>query len=102
MRSHRERTASYIATSTNCPRPLPGGTLIRLKVDHHDALAAVDALEVTAVPAGHGARRGRPGEPGHVPLRRLDLDHVGAEVGEQHRGVRAGERVGEVDDPYPV
>ena len=32
----------------------------------------------------------------------LDLDHVGAEVAEQHRGQRAGEHAREVGDQDPV
>ena len=36
-----------------------------------------------------------------VAAGRLDLDHVGAEVGEEHRSERAGEELAEVDDPQP-
>ena len=32
----------------------------------------------------------------------LDLDHLGTEVGQQHRGVRRGEDPAEVGDPYAV
>jgi hypothetical protein len=35
----------------------------------------------------------------HVAFRRLDLDDVGALVGQQHGAVRAEDDVGEVDDP---
>ena len=36
---------------------------------------------------------------GVVPVARsLDLDHPGAEVGQHHRRVRAGQRPGQVDD----
>jgi hypothetical protein len=35
-------------------------------------------------------------------LRRLDLDHVGAHVGEQRAGERTGKEVRELDDPYPA
>src|SRR5262249_50085502 len=36
--------------------------------------------------------------PGHVALRRLDLDDVGAEVGEQHGAEGSGQRLRQVDD----
>ena len=39
--------------------------------------------------------------PGVVAARALDLDHVGAEVGQQHRGVRPGQHPGEVGDQQP-
>ena len=45
-----------------------------------------------------GDRRPRP----HlVAGRRLQLDHVGAQVGEQHARERPGRDVGELDDPDP-
>ena len=46
-----------------------------------------------------GADERRPPAAGVVAVPgRLDLDHPGAEVAEHHRGVRAGEGAGEVDD----
>ncbi len=42
------------------------------------------------------------GEPGDVARRRLDLDHLGAEVGEHPSAVRAGQHPGEVEDPDSV
>ena len=36
----------------------------------------------------------------HVSLGRLHLDDVRAEIGEDHRAVRAGEHLGEIDDPH--
>ena len=39
-----------------------------------------------------------PGAAGQVAGRGLDLEDVGSEIGQQHRGVRAGEGVGEIDD----
>ena len=44
----------------------------------------------------------RPREARHLAAGRLDLDDVGAEVGEQHRAVRPGERLREVDDPHTL
>ena len=37
-----------------------------------------------------------------VAARRLDGNHLGAGVGEEHRGERAGEALAEVDDGNPV
>ncbi len=74
--------------------------LLLLEVDHHAALAAVDALEVAAVgavPAGLGRERGHLARA--VAAGRLDLHHVGALVGEQHRAERPGEHLRQIDDP---
>ena len=62
---------------------------------HHDRfLAAVDAEEVRAP-----AVLVWPGRPRDVAERRaLDLDYLGAEVAEHHRGVWPGEDPGEVED----
>ena len=80
-----------------------------LEVERDAALVAVDAAEVTAVVAASvdarlalggvdevlGNRRRRPR---HVAGRRLDLDHVGAEVGEDRRAEGPGEGHRAVDD----
>ena len=56
-----------------------------LGVERDAALVAVVGLEVRAVEAAlEGAER-------VAGARLLDLDHVGAEVGEQHRRRRAGD-----------
>ena len=75
----------------------PGGepphhvpALRRRQVDRDRALAGVLLAEVRAL-------RPLPELPRHVALRRLDLDHVGAEVGEQPAGVRAGEHPAQVE-----
>jgi hypothetical protein len=39
--------------------------------------------------------------PGVIATGRLDLDHLGAHVGQQHRAVRPGEHPGEVRDKQP-
>ena len=70
----------------------------RLEVEHEAALVAVEAGVIAAegalgVVVGEGA-----GEAGHLAAGRLDLDDVGAEVGEEHRAVGAGEGLGEVED----
>ena len=70
------------------------GVLLVLEVERDRALVAVDAEVVgrDAVPD-----RRHPGA-GVVAARALHLDHLGAEVGQQHRRVRPGEDPGEVGD----
>ena len=74
-----------------------------LQVEADRALVAVDRQEV-----GRGPRAGRRvADPRRTPaarrvaVGRLDLDDVGAEVGQEHRRVGAGEDRREVDDPQP-
>ena len=65
-------------------------------VDGDAPLAAVDGLEDAAEP--ELGRR----DPGVVAgERRLDLDDLGAQVGEQERAPRAGQQPGEVQDADP-
>jgi hypothetical protein len=66
----------------------------RLEIEHDALLAAVEIAEE------HG---GRPVEEANVAAgvafaRRLDLDHLGAVIGERHGQVRARQERGEVDD----
>jgi hypothetical protein len=75
-----------------------GDALGIAQVAHHRALAAVDAREVGALPDGVD---GGPPLSGAVALGALDLDDVGAEVGEDHGRVRPGEHAGEVCDADP-
>jgi hypothetical protein len=67
------------------------------QVERDGALPAVDPEVVggdtLALRWGPGARV--------VARGALDLDHVGAHVGQQHRGVRAGQDAGEVRDQEP-
>ena len=68
------------------------------QVEDDRALAAVDAEEVRR----HALALGRAPRAGLVAGRRpLDLDHVGAHVGEQHRGVGTGQHPGEVGHQQP-
>ena len=73
--------------------------VVALQVERHRLLVAVAGQEVR----GHRAAvrvvdERRPPAPGVVArTRRLDLDHPGAQVPEHHRGVRAGERPGQVE-----
>ena len=68
------------------------------EVEDHGPLVAVDAEEVgrDAVVDRRDPRTGV------VAARALDLDHLGAEVGEQHRRVGPGEDAREVRDEKPV
>ena len=65
------------------------------QVDADAGLAAVEAVEIGALPAPER----RPPGAGLVARRRLHLDHVGAVVGEQLGAERPRENAGEVDDP---
>jgi hypothetical protein len=73
-----------------------------LEVERHALLAPVDGEEVRAL-AAVGAEEGRPHAAHRVaPGRLLDLDHLRAQVGEQHRAVRPGEHAREVEDADAV
>src|SRR5207237_633977 len=66
----------------------------RLEVEYDRLLAAVDAGEI-----GRLAALERAVLPGVVAaLRRLDLDHPRAELGQQQRAIRAGENARQIDD----
>ena len=79
-------TTSDEATSrATTSRPASGA-----QVDGQVALAPVAGLEEV----GHG--------PHLVAAERLDLDHVGAEVGQELGAVGRGEEAAEVEDPHAV
>ena len=91
----------HVRRAEEAPQDLAPG--VGLEVDTDRALVPVDGEEV-----GGGARaRGsvtdprRSPAPRRVAVGRLDLDHVRAEVGEQHRAVRPGEDRRAVGDPDP-
>ena len=65
-----------------------------LEVEHNALLAGVELAELAA-----GAITQRRPRAHHVALGRLDFDDLGAEVGEQPRAVRAGDRRREIEDP---
>ena len=72
-----------------------------LQVEDDRALVAIDRSEVLGVARRlRGGRRAGERRPlAHpVALGRLDLDHVGAQVGEQHPAERAGGDLAELDD----
>ena len=67
------------------------------QIDRHRAFVAIDADEVAGV-----AFVERRAPVAHlVALRRLDLDHVGAVIGQDHRAVRPAKHAGQVDDFQP-
>ena len=69
--------------------------VLRLEVDDDRALPAVERDEVAA-----DAGRDRHHVPVAVAGRRLDLDDVGAEVGEEHAAERAGDVLRVLDDAH--
>lgn len=72
-----------------------GGHVVGLaQVERDRALAPVDAEEVGGLVVSHR----RPPGAGVVTGPALDLDHVGAQVGQEHGGVGAGQDAGEVRD----
>ena len=66
-----------------------------LQVEADRLLAPVEGSEVLAEAVG--VRRPLTE---HVPVRRLDLDHVGAEIRQQHAAVGTGGNVAQLDHPY--
>ena len=77
-------------------------------IEHRPRLGHAKVEGDAALVAGHGEEeRAELGPVGadaahDVARRRLDLDHVGAQVAQQQRGVRSGEDGGEVDDTDAV
>ena len=83
--------------------PVEGdAAVIGAQVEDDPALVAVDRREVGTAAVGRVAPPWRAPGAGLVARRRLDLDDVGAEVGEEHGGERAGQHPAEVDDPDAV
>ncbi len=76
------------ASRVKISRPSPG-----FQVQHDAPLAAIDGVEAGAVGAD-GARHLTCG----IARGRLDLDHVGSEVGEHHRAERASHHLGDVEN----
>jgi hypothetical protein len=68
-----------------------------LQVEHQALLAAVHDGEQGAAAFAHGTDVAVV-----VALWGLDLDHFGAEVGQQGRGERAGQHAREVHDAYTL
>jgi len=68
-----------------------------LQVEDDALLAGVELAE-----GGAGAVAQRRARPHHVALGRLQLDHLGAEIGQKPRAMRPGDRRREIDDPHTV
>ena len=66
-----------------------------LEVDGDAALVAIEEVEEGGAACGHGARLITVAGP-------LNLDHVGAEVGEEKAGRRTGHDVPELQNPDAV
>ena len=64
-----------------------------LQIERERALAAVGAEKEAAL-----ARQARRKLAQHVALRRFDLDHVGAEIGQQRAAIGAGEIAAQIED----
>ena len=69
----------------------------RAQIEGDGLLAAVDARVVGADPGDEGSEVPRL----VAAARQFHLDHLGAEVGQDHRRVGAGQDPGEVEDPHP-
>jgi hypothetical protein len=76
-----------------------GARLRILEVEAERTLVAVDVQ----VSWSHARRATRLADVTHgVALGRLDLDHVGTLIGEQHRAVGTQDHVGQIDDADAV
>lgn len=65
------------------------------EIEFHTALVAIHAHEVAAL----AIYEWRPPVTGVIPgTGTLDLDHIGTEIGEHHRAVRAGHHPGEIEN----
>ena len=88
-------------TSADSTQPVHDvDALVGREVEHDAALAAVVELEQRVdveVAAEHALERS-----GRIALGRLDLDDVGAPVGEDAARTRAGDPHAELDDPDPL
>src|SRR5207302_7648933 len=68
-----------------------------LQVEDDALLPRVELAEGSA-----GAVAQRRARPHHVALGRFELDHLGAEIGQEPRAMRPGDRRREIDDPQAV
>jgi hypothetical protein len=75
-----------------------GGYLFVFRSADHGALGRVQKPEEGPIPSVELRPGGRPRTQGIAPWR-LDLDHVGAGIGEELGAVGAGDPGGEIDDP---
>ncbi len=63
-----------------------------LEIEHHAFLVAIDRAK------GRAVLEATPAAERIAAIGRLDLDHFGAEIAQQHSGVGSGYVVGELDD----
>ena len=91
----RRAGAEVLHVDVRAPQQLPQRLPVRLhlEVEHDALLVAVERLELGAVEALLEVAEAV------AAARALDLDHLGAEVAEQHRGVRRRDELAVVDDP---
>src|SRR5216683_254579 len=68
--------------------------VILLEVDHEAALVAVEGKKGR----GHAVLEGSAEAAGGIALRRLDFDHVGAQIAKQHRAKRSRHDLTKVQD----
>ena len=71
--------------------------LLAFQVERQAALSGVELAEIGTLPI---AQRGA--EPHVVAFRRLDLDNVGADVGEQPSAIRAGQHDREIQHTHAL
>ena len=74
----------------------------RLQVDADRLLVAVHRGKVTAERLELVVGVIGPDDARVIAVKRLDLDHLRALVGQQHGAVGAGQHLREVDDPHPI
>ena len=89
-------TTTWAPAHSSRPSSAAGGVG---QVDRAATLAAIDRQVVGRLAA---RERRPPGARLVAALRALDLDHVGAEVGQHHRAVGAREHAREVHDPHAL
>ena len=65
------------------------------QIDGHSALATVEAEKIAGVLAG---KRWSPATAHVTAARAFELEDLGAEIGEQHGAVRAGESVRKIEN----
>jgi hypothetical protein len=83
-------------------QPMQLGDVVgRFQVEHDRALVAVLAVEIER---GHAIRPERRAPDARIvaALGLLDLENVGAHVGQQHAGQRPGQRLAHLDDANSI
>ena len=86
----------HVGDPDQLPEDLP--PLLQFQVEDQALLVAVQADEIAAAVLAGLAGKGAV-FPRIVPLRRFEMDHLGAEIGQKHRRRRCGQDVAQIDDP---